>query len=140
MADGMNFYRNRGTQIPRRTKRRIYIYKEFLRTRHLERINIRWLYPMKNRTCDEMQNKYRYQDKNWSSFRRGSVVFTVINSEDIAGRHGKGEFLFSHEKRDYGSTSGRRGRVGWKRKNSNVFSWLALWVDPENSFLNERLH
>lgn len=24
----MNFYRNRGTQIPRRTKRRIYIYKK----------------------------------------------------------------------------------------------------------------
>lgn len=27
-----------------------------------------------------------------------------------------------------------------KEKTLTFFSWLALWVDPENSFLNERLH
>lgn len=98
--DGMNFSRNRGTRIPRRTKRQIYTYiKEFLRARHLERINIRCTRWKIEQPCDELQNKYRHQDKNRSSFRRGSVVFTVINSEDIAGVTARVSF-FSRTKRE----------------------------------------
>ena len=135
--DGMNFSR-KNTQIPRKRKRRIYVKRIFKTS---SSGTYKYSYPMKNRTAlRPSAEQIPGSGQNRSSFRRGSVVFTVINSEDIAKRHGKGEFLFSHEKRDYGSTSGRRGRVGWKRKNFNVFSWLALWVHPENSFLNERLH